>query len=583
MLNLDVFKCAVLYYSKTTHESVTQFYEGIDSAVLGDINEQEGSAWLIHLIVNTFVDRGSSLDEIKESKAELERLIQGTISTATHIDSVLESEVYVKLNENISSDDTLLWSLTDSVNYPSDIKCSNIVAMSCKPDVLNVLNLNKASNVDVSDFNLAGYELSDYTLDNFLGKLPAKLRDALDSNKDLVIHLDILNSGSGSSAVTRSMQEPTVALNFTDFTPFSKSVGYQYLYQIMLLTVLLQKQNIKLSLIAPVDFTTSDMLVQLNKVYKFENRGFITDDFVYLIMQSRGDWFDSEVLDTNVVLEKRVKTLDGKIELKNTVTVSRDTEVESLYDWVADRSGAFKTSLPRLQLPVEIKRKNGELVTSPILDGALGVMGNDSIHNRSITTLPYKQGYVSVTEENFWRCVANYTFRRLYADNTTYEGRVLYAPNTASEGFASWLRNALVLFLLDSDNKAYSYRGEGTTFTNKMFILSKAEVESICKDPRVLDDIKGTTAENGFVLKQIEESMPYWSETARKLYDFAKLYFTASYSHRDKVTEWDAGFVQVQRDFWDELKFGKVYNTIITVLCDELRANAKQFGFVKEV
>jgi hypothetical protein len=77
--------------------------------------------------------------------------------------------------------------------------------------------------------------------------------------------------------------------------------------------------------------------------------------------------------------------------------------------------------------------------------------------------------------------------------------------------------------------------------------------------------------------------MPYWTETARKLYDFAKLYFTASYSHRDKVTEWDAGFVQVQRDFWDELKFGKVYNTIITVLCDELRANAKQFGFVKEV
>jgi hypothetical protein len=269
--------------------------------------------------------------------------------------------------------------------------------------------------------------------------------------------------------------------------------------------------------------------------------------------------------------------------LKNTVTVSRDTEVESLYDWVVDRSGAFKTSLPRLQLPVEIKRKGGELVTSPILDGALGVMGNDSIHNRSITTLPYKQGYVSVTEENFWRCVANYTFRRLYADNTTYEGRVLYAPNTASEGFASWLRNALVLFLLDSDNKAYSYRGEGTTFMNKMFILSKAEVESICKDPRVLDDLKGTTAENGFVLKQIEESMPYWTETARKLYDFAKLYFTASYSHRDKVTEWDAGFVQVQRDFWDELKFGKVYNTIITVLCDELRANAKQFGFVKEV
>lgn len=580
MLNLDVFKCAVLYFSKTTHESVAQFYDGIDSAILGNIDEQDGSAWLIHLIVNTFIDRGSTLDEIKESKAELENLIQGTISTTTHIDSVLESEVFAKLLENISSDGTLLWSLADSLNYPNNLNC---VAMSCKPDVLNALTLNKTPNVNVSDFNLIGYELNDYTLDSFLDRLPSKLSEVLNSDKELVIHLDILNVGSGSSAVTKSMQEPTIALNFTDFTPFSKSTGYQYLYQIMLLTVLLQKKNIKLSIIAPVDFTTSDMLVQLNKVYKFENNGFITDDFVYLIMQSRGDWFDNAALDTNVVLEKRVKTLDGKIELKNTVTVSRDTDTVSLYDWVIDRSGAFKTALPRLQLPVEIKHKDGELVTSPILEGALGVMGNDNIHNRSITTLPYKQGYVSITEENFWRCVANYTFRRLYADNTTYDGRVLYAPNTESEGFARWLRNALVLFLLDTDNKTYSYRGKGTTFMNKMFILSKADVESVCKDPRVLEDFKGTTAENDFVLKQIEESKPYWSETARKLYDFAKLYFTASYSHRDKVTEWDAGFVQVQRDFWDELRFGKVYNTIITVLCDELRANAKQFGFVKEV
>lgn len=576
---VELVKQTVTYFCGLSGKTIDDYFEGLDRVTQGNIMEQEGADWLLHLELNTLASMGITVQDIKDNEVKIRAYVQGIVDMDSAVPQIWLREALGYIESTVPSEDCVLWSHNELGDLLKDEAKAHFTS-AYNSDAVNKLSISAKG---VFQFDLFSTELNDIFADDYIATLPDKIRDCIENDKVILLEMACLNEKPIRNDMARIMQTPNVLFNYEDFSDYSKILYYQYLYQVMCLTLEFELKNLYLGVFLPVDFYTTSFSKVFSRVFEFKT-GFVNDsdkDFIFVIAKSRGTYLD-EVPEEAYNIDKKVFTVDGKIETKQTVNLNAEVSDVLLSDWVKDTSGAYYVDVPKLIIPAEIKRSSGVIVTDKQLEGSLGTMAVSSLDELSITTLPYKAGSTSITENNFWRCVANFTFRRLYADNSTYANRVFYAPNTKVEGYEKWLRNALILFLFDTNNKTYSYRLDGYTIQNKMFFLPKERVAEICTDQRVLEDMTNTGVANNFVLTQLEESKAYLTPVAEKLYKFAILYIENSFNARKDVIEWDAGISQVQKDYWDEEKFGRYYKLFIDTLVDELRLDAKQFGFVKE-
>lgn len=237
-----------------------------------------------------------------------------------------------------------------------------------------------------------------------------------------------------------------------------------------------------------------------------------------------------------------------------------------------------------------------------LADNSLGTLmvGNTltrSSDQSAVLSMPTTIQYVDITEENFWRCVSSYTFRRVYDASWAVAKKEISAPNTNIEGYDLWLRNALVMFLFEYKSMMSSLRGvsysdgsgSNITIRNKLFYLTEEEVRGSCHDEVILKDLEENPPLNQFMLKMIKESEPYWVDEVRELYDWCKNYTLASYDFRHKVNYkgslecWDAGFQQLRSGLWNEEQLSDDLTRVVTQARSWFRKDIDKFGFVTEV
>lgn len=305
----------------------------------------------------------------------------------------------------------------------------------------------------------------------------------------------------------------------------------------------------------------------------------------------------------DILLDKKFIKPDGSIGCEGKVLY--EPPRQKLSDWVAPKYiGVGRVDAPLMTSHLTFKGSEVFQKVAPksglIAPEALGTLmvGNTltrSADQSAVLSMPTTIQYVDITEENFWRCVGSYAFRRTIDAGWAIAKKEISAPNPNIEGYDLWLRNALVSFLFEYKSMMSSLRGVqwcGETnycIQNKLFFLSEADVKSACHDPVILEDMEMYPFKNEFMLRMIEESMEYWVPETRQLFDWCKAYTLATYDFRKTVNYKgslecaDAGFQQLRSGLWDANKLDNDLTKLLTASRAWLKRDIWKFGFVSEV
>ena len=158
-------------------------------------------------------------------------------------------------------------------------------------------------------------------------------------------------------------------------------------------------------------------------------------------------WLPTRPRPQDILLEKKYLLPDGGVGCEGRVLYAPPRE--KLSDWVAPKDVTFFNNAPLMTSHLTFKGSEVLDKVAPksgrLADNALGTLmvGNTltrSADQSAILSMPSTIQYVSITEENFWRCVASYTFRRTIDAGWAIAKKEISAPDTTVEGYDLWLK-----------------------------------------------------------------------------------------------------------------------------------------------
>lgn len=444
----------------------------------------------------------------------------------------------------------------------------------------------------------------------FLNKLPERLQQIIRNDEPLIIYMN----PPYKSVVTRETDVGNhmceIGLGAAAYDLF-----YQFMWRVSHFVDLFNLKNTWVGVFGPLQWFSAyggrTMLEEFEHCFKFvdgmclaatefsDTSTTISWGIGFSLWQSKGGYFkDSE--NNDIILEKRIKLPDGTVGVEGKVLY--DAPRDNLGDWTVPKDVMFYEQAPVLTSHSTFKGSSaGEKVahsSGKIAVNSFGIMmsTNDNLtrgnHHSAVLSAPTTMTYVSITEENFWRCVASFAFRNVYTASWSISKKYGSAPKETTEGYKEWLYNALVCFLFEYKSMPSSIRGvswEGTTVDvdNKLFYLSAEDVKANCTDPVVLADLEAHPPANQFILDRIEEAKPYWSEECRAVYDWVVNYTLFSYSRREAINHagnmecWNAGLQQIRAAIWDDT-MQETFTELLQKMRDYLVKDVERFGFIRE-
>jgi len=613
---MKVAKEAVRYYSVCTGNEWSEFFNKLDLALTTE--NPTGELWLIKKLMEKVVSSGMSVNDFKINKDAIKgefdeegRKQAGEFFTP----EIFCAEGRKYFDKYIPNwHDYNVWdascgsgNLMRSARHPADklflssLQDTDIETIKGTPEYQGVTAFQ-------CDF-LADLDYDEYNTD-FLNKLPERLQQVIRNDEPLIIYMNPpYKSGScRNTDVGEYMCE--IGLNRPAYDIF-----YQFCWRVMRLIDLYHLKNCYYCFFGPLTYFTGAsanvLLTEFEKYFEFvdgmclsaQEFSDTSESILWGIgcslWKSLGEYTPNAVR-KDVLLEKKYKV--SETELGSLGKVLYAPPRQKLSDWVAPNDVIFIENAPIMTSHLTFKGSDAGVKvakkTGKIAQNALGTLmvGNTltrSADQSAILCMPTTIQYVSITEENFWRCVASYAFRRVYDAGWAVTKKEISAPDVNVEGYDLWLRNALVIFLFEYKSMMSSIRGvewEGTTvdIDNKLFFLSAEEVKAVCHDEVILADLEKFPPKNDFMFRMLRESEPYFVPEVKALYDWCRDYTLWSYDNRNKVNYagsldcWNAGFQQLRAGLWsDELQ--KQCAELLATARDYLNKDISKYGFVSEV
>lgn len=494
----------------------------------------------------------------------------------------------------------------------SKAKMTNVYMSSLQDDDITLV-MNTPEFEGVNAFQCDFLEGIDYDIYNteFLDKLPPRLKEIIVNDEPLLIICNPpYKSGSGKATdVGRYMHE--IGLGKPAYDIF-----YQFCWRVMRFVEMFNLKNCYFSFFGPLTFFTGSganiLLREFEHCFEFLDGMCIsaqefsdTSESILWgisgsVWKSRGG-YQPDRNHKDILLEKKFILPDGTIGCEGRVLY--EPPRQKLSDWVAPKDVIYYNNAPLMTSHLTFKGSEVFEKVAPksgkLADNALGTLmvGNTltrSADQSAILSMPSTIQYVSITEENFWRCVSSYAFRRTVDAGWAIAKKEISAPNTNVEGYDLWLKNALVLFLFEYKSMMSSLRGvswggdNNYVIRNKFFYLTEEEIREHCHDEVILADLDKYPLENQFILERIKECEPYWSPEIRALYDWCKSYTLFSYDKRKEVGYKgsldcaDAGFQQIRSGgVWND-RLSDELTKLLVQARDYMRKDLDKFGFVSE-
>ena len=456
-------------------------------------------------------------------------------------------------------------------------------------------------------------------LNDSLEKLPKGLLEALEQNKPIVFFLNppyatANNFGESSKEGVAKTIVNQQMLN-DDIGSASQNLYAQFLYRIMLIKQQYNLTNCHIALFCPTLYLSGGSWKKFRNAwlnnFKFNNACmFKASHFA----DCSENWGISFSLWNNGISEEKENFNHILIDIENDNII--ENGVKNVYNidysktaskWVREELKGIKTyDAPNFTSAITIKDSDKNRGTT--CDNALGYFYNNSnnidknMQNVGMFSSPCAAANgLQVIKENFEKCCALLTSRKLYFPNWVNSKDEYLAPNEEHPQWKQFVADSVVFSLFHSGGgqasnqsslRQVEYKGKKWDIKNEFFFMSKENMLDLSNEIDNEDMYNDCSAsEERFVYTWLEEHYSELSDKAKEVLEMAKELVAKSMKYRQvfdeeneeyQINNWDCGWYQVKamlkQYMPNELK---AFNELYKSFAEQLKPMVYELGFLK--
>lgn len=453
-------------------------------------------------------------------------------------------------------------------------------------------------------------------LNDSLDKLPQGLKEALEQNKPIIFFINPpyakntgANNGIGTSesvCFTKVREE----MNKDNMDACSANLYAQFLYRIMKIKEQYSLTDVHIALFSPTLFLTGSSWKNFRT--KFFN-DFSFNDAVQFKASHFADvadswgisfsiWNSGETTDKSNFAYTLIDNIDGEIkEVGNKVVYNIDGQ-NTASVWVREETKGLKTyDVVNLSSAIKVKTTDGAR-KGMMCENALGYFynaGNNVDKNAqqaSLFTSACSNGIgVSILEDNFTKCTALFSARKLIEKNWVNSKDEYLAPNEDNEHYNEFVNDSIVYSLFHSASNQSSlrqveYKGKLWDIKNEFFFMSRDEVMDLANENGfdfTYNDAK--VSNERYVYEKLQQID--LSKEAQAVLDKATELTINSFKYRElfndehpeyQIMNWDCGWYQIKgmlKEFMPNEY--KEFVELFKALAEKMRPMVYELGFLK--
>lgn len=505
-----------------------------------------------------------------------------------------------------------------SLNLTRDYKFGELY---CSTLYQSELNIGADYNPEATKFQF------DFLNDEIVGKnsllgvyndkLPKGLKDALINNKPIVFFINPPYATSANKMGVDASSKKGVAKTMVNSVMLSDKIGAssqnlyaQFLYRILMIKREFNLTNCHIAIFSPTLFLSGPSWEKFRTVYLNE---FTFDSGVQFKASHFADcsdswgisfsiWHNGETFEKNNFNYTLIDNENGEIvEVGNKVIYNIDG-LKTASDWCKEPIKKIKTfetinCSSGIKIRPEMSDNRGTN-----FEGSFGYFlnaGNNVDMNTqkvSLFTMAYGNGNGhGINTDNFDRCTALFSARKLIEKNWVNSKDEYLAPNTEHPAYNEFVNDSLIYSLFHSSSNQSSlrnvdYKGKKWDIKNEFFWLSNKEIENLSNTngfTQTYNDAR--TSKERYVYNKLQTIT--LSAEAQAVLDKASDIVRNTFKYRElfnqehpeyQIMNWDCGWYQIKalaKEYAksDYEEFVKLYKK----LADKMRPMVYILGFLK--
>ena len=501
-----------------------------------------------------------------------------------------------------------------SLNLTRDYKFGELY---CSTLYQSELNIGADYNPEATKFQFDFLNDEIVSKNSLLGvyndKLPKGLKDALINNKPIVFFINppyatanVMSTdekhkaGVAKTMINEQMLKDKIGAS-------SQNLYAQFLYRIIQIKNEFNLTNCHIALFSPTLFLTGSSYAKFRKVFLNE---FSFDNAIQFKASHFADvadnwgisfsiWHNGETFEKNNFNYTLIDNENGEIvEIGNKVVYNIDG-LKTANDWCKEPIKRLKSEdAPQISSAVKVK-DNGRGTIVPNAIGYFGSNSNNVDMNMQFVAMysscsSRSHGY-SIIADNFDRCTALFSARKLIEKNWVNSKDEYLAPNTEHPAYNEFVNDSLIYSLFHSSSNQSSlrnvdYKGKKWDIKNEFFWLSNKEIENLSNTngfTQTYNDAR--TSKERYVYNKLQtitlspeaqDVLDKASDIVRNTFKYRELF---NQEHPEyQIMNWDCGFYQIKalaKEYAksDYEEFVKLYKK----LADKMRPMVYTLGFLK--
>lgn len=501
-----------------------------------------------------------------------------------------------------------------SLNLTRDYKFSELY---CSTLYQSELNIGADYNPEATKFQFDFLNDEIVSKNSLLGvyndKLPKGLKDALINNKPIVFFINppyatanVMSTdekhkaGVAKTMINEQMLKDKIGAS-------SQNLYAQFLYRIIQIKNEFNLTNCHIALFSPTLFLTGSSYAKFRNVFLNE---FSFDNAIQFKASHFADvadnwgisfsiWHNGETFEKNNFNYTLIDNENGEIvEIGNKVVYNIDG-LKTANDWCKEPIKGLKSKdAPQISSAVKVK-DNGRGTIVPNAIGYFGSNSNNVDMNMQFVAMysscsSRSHGY-SITADNFDRCTALFSARKLIEKNWVNSKDEYLAPNTEHPAYNEFVNDSLIYSLFHSSSNQSSlrnvdYKGKKWDIKNEFFWLSNKEIENLSNTngfTQTYNDAR--TSKERYVYNKLQTIT--LSPEAQDVLDKASDIVRNTFKYREmfnqehpeyQIMNFDCGWYQIKalaKEYAksDYEEFVKLYKK----LADKMRPMVYTLGFLK--
>lgn len=449
-------------------------------------------------------------------------------------------------------------------------------------------------------------------LNDSLDKLPQGLKEALENNKPIIFFINppYAAGGSGKGKVkekgtTKNLINEEMLKD--EFGGSAENLQHQFLYRICKIKQQYNLTNVHIAIFSKPIYLSggkqAKFLGYLCDNFKFENGVLFNASHFSDVSDKWGItfniWSCGETEDKHNFIHNLIDNVNGEIEIVDKKNIYNINGEKTASAWVKPTT-TNKVLFPNASSAIVVRGKeNSDVLWDENSIGYFYNKANNVYKNAldvAFLTMPFFDAHgCSVTKDNFDKCTALFSARKLIVGNWINDKDEYLAPNEDNEHYNEFVNDSIIYSLFHSASNQSSlrqveYKGKLWDIKNEFFFMSRDEVMDLANENGfdfTYNDAK--VSGERYVYEKLQQID--LSKEAQAVLDKATELTINSFKYRElfndehseyQILNWDCGWYQIKgmlKEFMPNEY--KEFVELFKALAEKMRPMVYELGFLK--